>query len=181
MTFTMLRDFIKKIHDNVFFSIMADKATDSSNNEQLVVCIKWVDNNFDAHEDLIGIHAVENVKSDILVTVLKYILRLNIPLSNCRGQCYDGASNKTVIKHGVAAQIQSESPLAFLTHSYCHPLNLAVNDMIKEDRLVKNTVDTTSALSKLIKKSPKRGRMLQKIRDDLSLECPGLRILCSTR
>ena len=174
----MLRDFIKKIHDNVFFSIMAEKATDSSNNEQLVVCIKWVDNNFDVHEDLIGIHAVENVKSD---TVLKYILRLNIPISNCRRQCYDGASNKTVIKHGVAAQIQSESPLAFLTHSYGHPLNLAVNDMIKEDRLLKNTMDTTIELSKLIKKSPKRGRMLQNIRDDLSLECPGIRILCSTR
>ena len=52
MVFTMLRDITKNINDNVFFSIMADEATDSSNNEQLVVCIRWVDNNFEAHEDL---------------------------------------------------------------------------------------------------------------------------------
>ena len=53
--------------------------------------------------------------------------------------------------------------------------------MIKEDRLLKNAMDTTSELSNLIKKSPKREGMLQKIRDDLSLECPGFRVLCPTR
>ena len=40
---------------------------------------------------------------------------------------------------------------------------------------------TTSESSKLIKKSPKREGMLQKIRDDLSLECPGFRVVCPTR
>ena len=53
--------------------------------------------------------------------------------------------------------------------------------MIKEDRLLKNAMDTTSELSKLIKKSPKREGMLQKIRDDLSLECPGFKVLCPRR
>ena len=123
---------------------MADEAIDSSNNEQLVVCTGWVDNNFEAHENFIGIHVVENIKSDTPATVLKDILiRLNILLSNCRGQCYDGASNMTGIKQGVATQIESESPLAFLTHCYSHALNLVVNDMIKENRLLKNTMDTT--------------------------------------
>lgn len=32
---------------------MPKEVTDSSNNEQLVVCNKWVDNNFEAHEDFI--------------------------------------------------------------------------------------------------------------------------------
>ena len=119
----MLRDITKYINDNVFFSIMVDEATDSSNNEQRIVCIRWVDNNFEAHEDFIGIHAVENIKSDILVTVLKDILiKLNIPLSNCLGQCYDGASNMTGTKRGVITQIQSGSPLAFLTHCFMFTL-----------------------------------------------------------
>ena len=130
-----------------------------------IVLVSW---------DFIGIHAVENIKSDTLVTVLKDILiRLNIPLSNCCGQCYDGASDMTGIKRGVTTQIQSESPLAFLIHCYGYALNLAVNYMIQEDRLLKNTVDTTSKLSKLIKKLPKREGMLKNIRDDLSLECLG--------
>ena len=87
----------------------------------------------------------------------------------------------TGIKRGVATQIQSESPLAFLTHCYGYALNLPVNDIIEEDRLLKNTIDTKSKLSKLIKKSPKREGILQKIRDNLSLECPGFRALCPTR
>ena len=85
------------------------------------------------------------------------------------------------IKRGVATQIQSESPLAFLAHCYGHALNLAPNYMIQEDRLLKNTMDTTSELSKLIEKSPSREGMLQMIRDDLSLECSGFRVLCPTR
>ena len=88
MAFTMLRDITKNNNDNVFFSKLADDATDSSNNEQLVVCIRWVDNNFETHKDFIRIHSVESIKSDTLVSVLKDILiRLNIPLTNCRAQC----------------------------------------------------------------------------------------------
>ena len=55
-----VKGYGKNINDNVLFSIMADKATDSGNNEHLVVCMRWVGNNFDTHEDIIGIHAVEN-------------------------------------------------------------------------------------------------------------------------
>ena len=85
MASTILRNITKNINGNVFFSIMANEATDSSNNEQLVDCIRQVDNNFETDEDFIGIHAVENIKSDTLVIVLKHILiKLSIPLSNCR-------------------------------------------------------------------------------------------------
>ena len=63
-----------------------------------------------------------------------------------RGQSYDGASNMIEIKRSVTTKIQSELPLEFLTHCYGHTLNLAVNDMIKEDRLLKNTMDATSDL-----------------------------------
>ena len=63
----------------------------------------------------------------------------------------------------------------------CHALNLAVNDMIKEDRLLKSTMNTTSELLKLIKKLPKREGMLQKISNDFSLESSGFRVLYTTR
>ena len=73
---------------------------------------------------------------DILVNVFKdTLIRLNIPLTNCCGQCYDDASNMTGIKRNVPTQIQSESALAFLTHRYGHALNLAVNCMIKKPSL----------------------------------------------
>ena len=146
------------------FSQQADEVTDSSNNEQLVVFSRWVEINSKAHEDFKGIQAVEDIKSNTRVTVLKDILtRLNIPLSNCCGQCYSRASNMARIKRGAATQIQSESLLAFLAHCYGHALILAVNDMIKKDTLLINTMDTTGEFSKPIKKSPKRKRTLQNI------------------
>ena len=87
----MLRGTAENIIDNVFFSIMVDETIDSSNNEQLVLCHRWVDHNFEAHENFMGIHAVENIRSDALAAVLKDIrIKLNIPLLNACSQCYDG-------------------------------------------------------------------------------------------
>ena len=44
------------IQNATFFTIMADETADISNNEQLVVCIRWVDENFVVHEDFIGMY-----------------------------------------------------------------------------------------------------------------------------
>ena len=57
-------------------------------------------------------------------------------------------------KKGIESQILEESPLAFLTHCYGHVLNLAVGDMIRAEQLLGDSMDTTSELSKLIKKVP---------------------------
>ena len=40
------------------------------------------------------------------------LIRLNIPLPNARGQCYDGAKNMCGIKNGVSNKILSENPKA---------------------------------------------------------------------
>ena len=36
--------------------MMADEVTDSSNREQVAICLQWIDEKFDAHEDFIGLH-----------------------------------------------------------------------------------------------------------------------------
>ena len=38
-----------------FFSIMADECTDIANKEQIVICIRWVDNTLTDYEDVIGL------------------------------------------------------------------------------------------------------------------------------
>jgi len=50
------RQISEKIQDAVCYSIMADETADVSNKEQIVICIRWVDNNLVAHEDFIGLH-----------------------------------------------------------------------------------------------------------------------------
>ena len=182
MAFIILRDTAKNINDSMFFSIMADEVTDCSNKEQLIICFTWVDKGFNTHEDFIGIYNVDNIKVVTLVTVIKDVLiRLNIPLPNARGQCNDGAKIMCGIKNGVSNKILSENPKAFFRHCLGHALSLAVGDMVKYVRFLKDSMDTTYEVSNLIKKYPKRDAMLQKIRKDTSLEYPGFKELCLTR
>ena len=119
---------------------MADEVTDWSNKEQFIIRFRLVDKGFNTHEDYIGSYNVDNIKADVLVTVIKDVLiRLNIPLSNTRGQCYDGAKNMCGIKNGVSNKILSENPEAFFTRCSGHALNLAVRDMVKNARFLMDT------------------------------------------
>ena len=57
------------------------------------------------------------------------------------------------LKSGVARQIQAEEPRAFYTHCYGHALNLAVGDTIKNIPALKDAMDTTYEICKLVKYS----------------------------
>ena len=52
--------------------------------------------------------------------------------------------------------------------------------MIRAERLLRDTRDTTSELSKLKKKSPKRDAMPFKLKEEISLGNPGFRVLSPT-
>ena len=111
----------------------------------------YIDDNFDAHEDFVGMYAVESIKVDILVRELKdTLLRMNLPLAYCHGQCYDGAANMAGTRNDVATQILHEEPCATFTHCYGHALNLAASDTVKKNKVLRNTLDTTLEISKLI-------------------------------
>ena len=58
---------------------MADEVTDAPNIEQVAICLRYNDDNFDVHEDFVGMYAVESIKVDVLVQVLKdTLLRMNL-------------------------------------------------------------------------------------------------------
>ena len=50
---------------------MADETADVSNNEQLVICIRWVDEDLEVHEDFVGMHHRENTKAEKIFMILK--------------------------------------------------------------------------------------------------------------
>ena len=182
MSLTILREISKNIQNSVYYTIMADEVTDSSNKEQFVVCLRWVDHDLVTHEEPVGLYAVDNITSETLVNSLKdVLLRMGLSVQNCRGQCYDGANNMVGCKSGVATQIQKKEPRAILTHCYGHSLQLAVGDMVREVRNLRDALDTTSEISKLLKYSPKRDRMFEKLKAELAPETPGFRVLCPTR
>jgi len=111
---------------------MVHKTTDVSNREQVVLYIRWVSKDFEVHEDFIGLYKVDQIDARTLVFVIKdVLLRLNLSLSNIRGQRYDGTACMAGIRSGVAKQLLDEEPRAVYTHCYGHALNLACGDTIK--------------------------------------------------
>ena len=52
---------------------MGDKTADISNKEQLILCIRWVNDDLQALEDFIGIHKIPNTTADEIVKVIKII------------------------------------------------------------------------------------------------------------
>ena len=66
---------------------MADEVTDSSNKEQFVVCLLWVDHDLVTQEELAELYAVDNITSETLVNSLKVVLlRMGLSVQNCRGR-----------------------------------------------------------------------------------------------
>ena len=65
-----------------------------------------MDYELEVHEDLLGMAELSSATSQDIVSMIKdCLLRFNLPLANCRGQCYDGASVIAGSKSGVAASI----------------------------------------------------------------------------
>ena len=114
---------------------------------------------------------MEDITSDNLVHAIKdTLLRMNLSVSNCRGQCYDGASNMSGHRNGVSTQITAEESRALYTHCYAHSLNLAVSDAIKQSKMCQGALDTAYEITKLIKFSPKRNAAFDRIKNELSTE-----------
>ena len=182
MALEILRDIATNLQNASFFTIMADEATDSANKEELVLCFRWVDDSLEVHEEFIGLYQISDTCADTVVKVIKdTLVRMTLSIKRCRGQCYDGAGTMAGAIRGVAAQIISEEPRALFTHCYGHALNLAASDSVKKCKVVKDAMDVTFEISKLIKYSPKRDAMFLKLKSELSPDSPGFRVLCPTR
>ena len=188
MALNVLRQINHSIFNNGFFTIMADECTDVANREQFTICIRWIDDDLYDHEDFIGLFNVGTIDANCLTSTIRDVLvRMNLKLSMCRGQCYDGASNMTGSKNGVSAQIQAEEHRAVYTHCYGHALNLAVGDALKKSKLCCDALDTAFEICRLVRFSPKRHAAFERIKledganPELSVASTGIRAFCATR
>lgn len=61
MALQILRDVAANIRNSTFSCIVADETTDKTNREQVVICLRWVDDDLLPHEDFIGMHKVDKI------------------------------------------------------------------------------------------------------------------------
>ena len=164
----VVRKKLTEVKKSNYYAIMCDEYTDLSNEEQLSICVRWVDDNLEAHEDFLGYYQIHNIKSNTIVSAIKdALVRFELPLTNLRGQTYDGASNMMGHKSGVAKQIREIQPKALETHCHGHTLSLSVKDMTNQSKLLSDVLSTVGEIIVLVKYSPKREQLLGSIQSNL--------------
>ena len=64
MTLRLLREIASNIQSVKFYTITADEAADISNEEQRVICFRWVEEALSIHEDFIGLQSMPQTDAD---------------------------------------------------------------------------------------------------------------------
>ena len=132
-------------------------------------CCSCGDKQLEAHEDFFGFYNIPDIGVETIVSAVKDVLLLKLqtlPLVNCRGQCYDGASNMLGHRTGALKRIQDLHPKAYRTHCHGHSLSLSVKDTTKNCKLLSDTMDTAKEVVTLTKFSPKRENLLGEIKEN---------------
>ena len=142
--------------------------------EQSVIVLWWVSEDFEVNEEFLGVYNVPTIDAATLTVAAKDTLyRMNLPLSKLRGQCYNGASAMSGAKSGVAKKIQEE-PRAVYTHCYGHSINLATCNAVKRSKPIKNALETTHEITKLIKHSPHKEGIFKEIKKKTQMMLLGI-------
>ena len=156
MALSALRGLLSEIRKAGCYSINADKTADVSRQEQLVVCITWIDDKFEIHEDPIELSDFPKTHTNTLTACIKdCLLRCCLPISQCCGQGYDGAANLSGYFHGVTAQIQHDAPSAFYVHCFAHCTNLCLQTIYHQCIPVRDALDLSRGIADLIRYSLK--------------------------
>ena len=124
------------IRDAPYFSIMLDTTHDISKVDQLSIVIRYLtlmeDNQDGAsvpvckiNEQFLGFVELKDQTAKGIETQLNaFLLQYDLPMSKCRGQCYNGAATMSGAYKGVQKRILDQQPNAFYVHCAAHNLNL---------------------------------------------------------
>ena len=185
MSNAIIRKIISSIRSAIHFAVIADESTDMSGKQQLSISLRWVGTAFDVHEDFIGLYEMDHGADakNITKMITDVLLRLGLPMSNLRGQGYDGASVMSGSINGVSTQIKAMERRALYIHCCAHSLNLALQDATRSCTLIRDALDFVRELVYFVNASPLRSRVFDEIKASNPDESKssGLRPLCPTR
>lgn len=166
------------------FGLINDGTQDIAGNEQEAVCVRYVDNTFSVHEELLGLYNVSSTTGMFLSKMLQNTLRaLQLPIQNLRAQTYDGATNMSGKYKGCQAEIKKIQPLAMYVHCGAHVTHLIISKAISNSLFMKNALDNIQELGNLYKSSGKFKHLYLNIHtDDADSPSPTrLKPICPTR
>ncbi|WVZ70180.1 hypothetical protein U9M48_018866 [Paspalum notatum var. saurae] len=124
---------IEKLGDECF-AILADESSDAYQQEQLALCLRYVNKIGEPVERFLGLVKVKDTTFLTLKEAIQSLLiKYQLPLSKIRGQGYDGVSNMKGHVNGLKKLVMEESPSAYYIHCFAHQLQLTLVAVAKEN------------------------------------------------
>ena len=152
---------LRRVRAAGVYSLMADEATDVAYQEQLSICIRFVDKStMKVDERFMTFSKCETGVSGEAIAdrLLSHLKSWQLPASKIRGQTYDGAGAMAGKRRGAVSRITNPYPKAKYTHCAAHALNLCVVKCCSIPE-IRNTMDIAAAF---FANSPKRQLCLEK-------------------
>ncbi len=134
----MLSVILDKIRMAKYFSLIVDSSPDISHSDQLTFVVRYVSEEGITEERFLKFLPIRSHTGESLFnSVISVLTEMNINIENCRGQCFDNASNMSGVYKGVQSRICEVNPLAEWVPCAAHTLNLvgvnAVNCCLETD------------------------------------------------
>ncbi|XP_044745092.1 52 kDa repressor of the inhibitor of the protein kinase-like [Coccinella septempunctata] len=128
------------------------------------------------------VEVVKLTGENIAHHILRALENLNLDITLCRGQAYDGGANMSGKIKGIQARIASIQPLAFFTHCASHRLNLAISTVCAVPS-IRNAVGVISSVANFFRDSAQRIHLL---REEMKAHLPKeqqniFKKICETR
>ena len=136
------------------FAIICDGTTDVSGIEQESLCVRFVDNTGEVCEHFLCVIDPPDTSGKTLAAMIEgALLGYGLPISDVRGQCYDGAANMSGRYNGAQAVIKRAQPLALYVHCFAHCVNLVTEAMCKESKIIRNALGVCNEVGVLFSQS----------------------------
>ena len=163
------------------YSVLGDEATDCGSIEQMSIVLRYVDSDKEINERFIKFVQCEGVTGEALAKNIEDTMdEVGLPLDNCRGQGYDGASAMSSKSKGVSGRILRENPKALYVHCSSHRLNLVVAKACKLPSVI-HMLGHAQKISSFFSPSPQRTQFLKKKIAEIGLKRQKLASPSTTR
>ncbi|XP_070399913.1 zinc finger MYM-type protein 1-like [Nothobranchius furzeri] len=166
---------VERIKRAKYYAVIMDCTPDLSHKEQLSVVLRIVNcelsKGVSVHEHFVGfLQAHDTTGKGLCESFLGHLEKLDLDLSNCRGQSYDNGSNMQGKKQGVQKRVLELNSKALCVPCGSHTLNLVIGDAAKSSLTSISFVGLLQRLYTLFSSSVHRWTILREHVKDLSVK-----------
>jgi hypothetical protein len=160
---------IDKIKCSPYFALQCDESTDVSQCCQLLVFIRFLNDNNTFKEELLFSQKLETTSqgTDVMDAISQYLEKHGLMWQKLAGFCTDGAPAMLGSRSGLAALIKKKNPSAITTHCVIHRQALAAKTLPECFAI---TMKTAIKVVNFIKRSALHTRLFKKLCSDMNSE-----------